>query len=429
MKYNISEVENQIRIDVEIPYEEYGEYLTMARLELGREKGIECDSVEEFIEKNGSEELSAVAFNMALATNYHRIMDENRIMVITEPQIETVSMGFATGGPTIYAYVIDKAPEFTLGQYKNLEIKLDSKTPSVSPEEIERKKAEILASHTVWEEVDGKLENGHMSIIDFVGSTDGVEFEGGSAENYELLIGSGMFIPGFEEQMVGMEKGETRVLKVRFPDEYAPELAGKDAEFKVTVKEIKAKKELEMNDEFVKEYSEEHGLEISTVAELDKLVREQIYHSKEEQIGKEIATKVELALCENTKIDIPEKAIEGEVEYQIATYERQASSYGLDLNTMVSFMGMPSVDALKEELRAQAKIQLSVQLIIDKIVETEKIEATDEEIEKCYADLMAQRGMTREAVEQAASKGRIANFILSEKAYKVIKDTAKIIYA
>ena len=428
MTYNISEIEKQIRIDVEISYTEFGEYLVGALVELSQEKGEEYTSVQEYMEKNGKEELSAIAFNMALADSYHKIMDENRITVICEPKVETVTYGFESGGATIFAFVIDKAPEFTLGQYKNLEIKLDSKTPSVTPEEIERKKASILAGSTTFEPKEGALEDGDMSVIDFVGSVDGVEFEGGAAENYELLIGSGMFIPGFEEQMIGMEKGEVRVLKVRFPDEYAPELAGKDAEFKVTLHEIKVKVEPTMSDEFVKKYAADKGLNISTVAELDKVVREEIYNQKQGAIEKEIATKVEIALCENTKIDIPAEAVEGEVNYQLKNYEAQAAQYGLDLASMVSFMGMASVDALKEELAKQAQIQLSVQLILDKIVEAEGIEATDEEIEKTYEDICKTKGATREQVEAAVSRGRVANFIISEKAYKVIKETATIIW-
>ncbi|MBR2024528.1 MAG: trigger factor [Clostridia bacterium] len=363
MKYTVNEQEKEITYDFVVPYDEYSVYVGIALEALCKQKNEEQMSLNDFIVKYGKDELNHVALNYAVSEAFKTVVAEKKLIVISQPRIKLG--GIEPVGDATFSVTIDKAPEFTLGKYKGLEIQLQSKTPSVTVDEIERKKAQIAMSMSKLESVDGPLKNGQTSVIDFEGSVDGVLFEGGSAQNYELLIGSGMFIPGFEDQMVGMEKGEVRIVKVKFPDEYTPELAGKDADFKVTLHDIKEKKEVEINDGFAKSYGESKKMQINTIDELDKILREEIYREKEQKVYEETSDKLALALCENTEIDIPDNIVEEEVNYQLSAYENQAKQFGMELDMMVSMMGAGSLDELKAQLRNEAKKQLSLQLIID----------------------------------------------------------------
>ena len=427
MKYTINEQANEITYDFVVPYDEYSVQVGKALDMLCKQKNEEQMSLNDFIVKYGKEELNHVALNYTIGEAFRNVVEEKKLMVISQPRIKMGNVD--TIGDVTFSITIDKAPEFTLGKYKGLEIKLDNKTPSVTVDEIERKKSQIAMSMSTLESVDGNLQNGQTAVIDFVGSVDGVEFEGGKAENYELLIGSGMFIPGFEDQMVGMEKGEVRIVKVKFPEQYTPELAGKDADFKVTLHDIKEKKEVEINDDFAKKYGESKKINVSTVLDLDKILREEIYREKEQRVFEEISEKLAIALCENTKIDINDNIVEEEVNYQLSAYENQAKQFGMELEMMVSMMGAGSLDELKAQLRDEAKKQLSLQLIIDKIVKAENITVSDEEIELYYVGMAKSRGVSVEQVKKQVSKLQIEGGIISGKVMQLVRDNATILFS
>ncbi len=429
MKYTVNNLENEIKFDFTLAYDEFSVYLGKALDMFNSESEQKYESITEFIEKSEKkDELNYRALNIAMGDAYRKAIEENKVIVISQPRVELGSM--VVGGDTAFSIIIDKAPEAVIEKYKGLEIKLDSKTPSVTVEEIERKKAEIAGSMSEFVSVDCKLDMGLMSVIDFEGSVDGVKFEGGSAENYELMIGSGMFIPGFEDQMVGMEKGEVRIVKVRFPDEYTPELAGKDAEFKVTLHDIKKKTEVEINDGLVAKYAEKNKLPmIKTMEDLNRHIREDLYRAKQRQVEEEIASKLENALYNNTKLDLPEKIVEDEVAYQLEAYENQARQYGIELDMMVQIMGAGSVDGLKEQLREAAKKQLSLQLIIDKIIKAEGISVTEEEMEHYYSHMAAARGISIDEAKKQMPKFHLEGHLISSKAMQIVRDSANIIFA
>ena len=429
MNYTVNEVNNKIVIEVHVPYDEFSPFLGHAYEHLAKQKGKEYASITEFIDENGTGELNNLALNIALSKAFDKAISETGIIVISEPKVQVIGAGFNTGAETVFSFEIDKAPEFTLGKYKGLEIKLNQKTPSVTVEEIERKKQEIVMMHTTYEEVDGELQNGQLSVIDFEGSVDGVLFEGGSAQNYELVIGSGMFIPGFEDQMIGMVKGETRIVKVRFPDQYAPELAGKDAEFKVTLHTIKEKRTPELTMEIIEAYGKEKGVTLTSEKELESHLRTEIYKQKDDMLQREIAEKLESALYENTKIEIPEQGIEFEAQYQLNEYRAQAKQYGMELDTFISMLGMKSVDDLLDELRAQARKNIALSLITRKIIEVEGIKATDEEIEAYYGAIASTRKTDIAEVKMHVPAGKIKEHLETQAALKIVRDTAIIIYA
>lgn len=427
MKYTVNEQENAIRFDFTVPYDEFSIYLGTALEGLCKEKNEENMSVNDFIVKYGKDELNFKALNIAMGEGFKLAIDETKTVVISQPTVNVGEVGVMSD--TTFSITVDKAPTFELGKYKGLEIKLDSKTPSVTVDEIEARKNQIVNQMSTLVSVEGTLKNGQTSVIDFVGSVDGVEFEGGKAENYELIIGSGMFIPGFEEQMVGMEKGEIRIVKVKFPDEYTPELAGKDADFKVTLHDIKERKVPELNDELAKKYGEGKGLSLNTVEDLNKQLREEIYREKERRVIEEITDKLANALCENTKVELSDKIVEDEVNYQLEAYENQAKQFGMELEMMVSMMGAGSLEGLKEKLRNEAKKQLSLQLILDKVIKTENITVSDEELEFYYAAMAKDRGITVDEAKKQIPKFHLEGNLLSSKVMQLVRDSANIIYA
>ncbi len=427
MKYTVNEQENLIRFDFTVPYDEFSVYLGTALNGLLKEKNEENMSLNDFIVKYGKEELNFKALNLAMGEGYKKAIEETKSVVISQPMVQVGEVGVMSD--TTFSITIDKTPEFELGQYKGLEIKLESKTPSVTVDEIAHRVSAIANQMSTLESVDGTLRDGQTSIIDFEGSVDGVLFDGGSAQNYELVIGSGMFIPGFEEQMVGMEKGEARIVKVKFPDEYTPELAGKDADFKVTLHDIKERKTPEINDDLAKKYGESKKIAISTLDDLNKVIREEIYREKERQVTEEITNKLADALVANTNIDIPEKILNDEVNYQLEAYENQAKQFGMEMDMMLSIMGMGSLDELKEGLRKEAKKQLSMQLILDKIVKTENIAVTDEEIEYYYNAMAKDRGITVEEAKKQLPRFHLEGNLISSKVMHLVSTSANIIYA
>ena len=427
MKYISNDQGSSVKFDFTVSYDEFSVYLGTALDALCKEKNEENMSLNDFIVKYGKDELNFRALNMAMGDGFKQVVEETKMVVISQPMVNVGEIGVASD--TTFSIIIDKAPEFELGQYKGLEIKLDSKTPSVTVEEIEQRKISSANQMSTLESVDGKLEDGQTSVIDFVGSVDGVEFEGGKAENYELVIGSGMFIPGFEAQMVGMEKGETRIVKVTFPEQYTPELAGKDAEFKVTLHDIKVRKEAEINDDLAKRYGESKKLPINTIDDLNKQLREEIYREKDRKALEEITDKLANELCANTKVEIPDKIVEDEVNYQLEAYENQAQQFGMELEMMVSMMGAGSLDELKANIRSEAKKQLSLQLILDKIIKVENITVSDEEIELYYNGMAQARGISVEEAKKQLPKFRLEGNLISSKVMSLIKDSANIIFA
>ena len=314
----------------------------------------------------------------------------------------------------------------TLCDYKGIKIELDSPAPSVTVDEVEAQKKYIADEYAEIISVDGPLQNGHTSVIDFVGSVDGVEFEGGSAQGYELIIGSGMFIPGFEEQMVGMTKGETRIVKVRFPDNYTPELSGKDADFKVTLHDIKMKGSNGIDEGVIKRFTEAQGITaIKTVEELDKFLMNAIYRKKANEVEKEISAKIERFLLDGCVVEIPESIINEQIDLQMKSLEKYASSNGMDLASMISMMGQNEAK-FKETIEAMVKEGLSTTAIFDEIARVEGIVADDKEIDEFYEMNANANGISVEVLKQQYPKDAISSQIIGYKVTSLLRGSATI---
>ena len=272
------------------------------------------------------------AFNEVATEAYDEALAENKIEAVSKPEVDIIQM--EKGKDVIFTAVVQTKPEVELAKYKGVEIaKVEYK---VEEKDIEHELGHMQEHNSRLITIEDRaLENGDISTIDFEGFVDGVAFEGGKAENYELEIGSGALIPVFEDQMVGMKAGEEKEINVKFPEEYfSSELAGKDATFKVKVHEIKKKELPELDDEFAKDVSE-----FDTLEELKASIKEKLEKSNEQRAKYETEEAAIKAVCENSKLDIPSGMIELEVDNMLKDFEQRLSYQGLKLEQYLNMIG------------------------------------------------------------------------------------------
>ena len=308
-----------------------------------------------------------------------------------------------------------------LGQYKNLEVEAELK--EVAQEEVELQLQNILAANPMLVEKEGTVENGDTTIIDFEGFKDGVAFAGGTAQGYTLEIGSGSFIPGFEDQIIGMAKNETRELNLTFPENYgAAELAGADVIFKVTVHNIKTKKEAELSDEYVASLG---NPSIQTVDALKEYVRMQLVEQAKQERARVIEDKVLDILLENSEVEVEETDITKNMEAQKKQLEQQVSMYGINLEQYVQMSGM-SMEMLEEQLKPSAVSQAKYEAIIYAIIEQENIDATDEDAESYLQAMSAQTRQPKEELLKHIDMNLLKNEIKCLKANQIVMTTVVV---
>lgn len=308
-----------------------------------------------------------------------------------------------------------------LGQYKNIEVEAELK--EVTQEEVDVQVQNIVSANPMLVEKEGIVENGDTTIIDFEGFKDGVAFAGGTAQGYTLEIGSGSFIPGFEDQMIGMAKGETRELNLTFPENYgAAELAGADVIFKVTVHNIKTKKEAELSDEYVASLGNPN---IQTVEALKEYVRFQLEEQAKQERARVIEDKVLDILLENSEVEVEETDIEKNMEAQKKQLEQQVSMYGINLEQYIQMSGM-SMEMLEEQLRPSAISQAKYEAIIYTIIEQENIDATDEDADNYLQAMSAQTRQPKEELLKHIDLELLKNEIKCLKANQIVMTTVVV---
>ncbi|TCI23471.1 trigger factor [Exiguobacterium sp. SL-10] len=280
------------------------------------------------------------------------------------------------GQPVTFKVTFVVEPEAELGEYKGLEYEAVETT--VTDEEVA---AELDALQQQGAELavkEGAIENGDTAVFDFAGFADGEQFEGGTAENYTLEIGSGQFIPGFEEQMVGLTAGEEKDVEVTFPEEYhADNLAGKPATFKVKLHEVKAKQVPELDDEFAKDIDES----VSSLDELKAKIRERLETAKKQEAEGTMRDQLVEQATANATIDVPAVLVDQEVDRMVQEFGTRVSSQGIDLNMYFELTGT-SEEAMREEMKEQAEERVKARLVLKAIAEKEAIEVSDEDAEK-----------------------------------------------
>ena len=360
------------------------------------------------------------ATDVVLKKSYAAILLDNNIQPVGQPQVQIDELTEDVLKVTVTAPV---APEVTLGQYKGLEVKKG--TVKVTKKEIEAELANYqnqFAELVIKEE--GTVENGDTAVIDFEGFKDGVAFEGGKAENHSLEIGSGSFIPGFEEQVVGMKVGEEKEIHVTFPEEYqSAELAGQEAVFKVKVHEIKTKVLPDIDDELAKDVNID-GIE--TLADLETYTKEQIKNKKQTEVESKFSDDIFNAVIENTPLEVPEAMIETETQTMLREVEQNLSQQGLTMDLFQQLTGK-TLDDMKAEMREQAEKRVKFNLILSEIVKAENIEVSDDEVDDEIKEIATYYGREFDEVKKLfeGQLGQIRNDLATRKAVQLIKDNVK----
>ncbi len=358
------------------------------------------------------------AFNELVPDIYDEAIKENKIEAVSKPNIDIVQM--EKGKELIFTAVVETKPEVELGKYKGIEIKkIEYNT---TDKDIEHELGHMAERNSRLVSIEDRpVEKGDITTIDFVGSVDGVEFEGGKAENHELEIGSNTFIPGFEDQIIGMKIDEVKDIKVKFPDDYfSKDLAGKDAVFKVTLHEIKKKELPKIDDEFAKDVSE-----FDTLDELKNSIKEKLDTENTEKAKYETEEEAIKAVCDNTKLDIPNGMIELEIDNMIKDMENRLSYQGLNLNQYLQIMGKTEAE-IRDNFKEQAERNIKSRLVLEAIVKAEKIEATPEEIDEKIKEMAKQYGRKEdELLANEQLKEYIKGNLETEKAIDFIVKNAK----
>lgn len=344
-------------------------------------------------------------------------IDEAELKVVGQPfDLDVPVMSKAEG--VEMKMKVTTYPEVKLGEYKGLEAKmLDTEATDDDVAE-ELKNMQDRNSRLVTVE-DRAAEMGDTAEIDFEGFVDGVAFEGGKGENYPLELGSGSFIPGFEEQVAGHKSEEEFDVNVTFPEEYAEELAGKDAVFKCKIHEIKSKELPELDDDFAKDVSE-----FDTLDELKADLKKQIADRKTASANTDFENQLLEQVCDNMEVEIPECMFDQKCDEMIQDYAYRLQMQGIDLNTYLGYLGQTQ-EQFKAQFMDGAKQQVKTQIALDAIVEAEKLEATEDEINAEIEKLAAQYDMEADKIKAAVPQDQIAKDVTTKKAVDLIVNSAK----
>lgn len=360
------------------------------------------------------------AFNEVVPEELEKAVEENKLEVVSRPDIDVTQIG--KGQDLIFTAIFQTKPEAELGKYKGVEIKkIEYK---VTDEDIEHELGHMQEHNSRLISVEDRpVEKGDIANINFEGFVDGVAFEGGKAENHDLEIGSNTFIPGFEDQIIGMKIDEEKDIEVKFPEEYfSKDLAGKDATFKVKVNEIKKKELPTLDDEFAKDVSE-----FDTLKELKESIKEKQQKQNDERAKYETQDAVIKAVCENVKVDIPSGMIETETENMLKDMEQRLSYQGLKLDQYLQMMGKTK-EEMQKEYEPQAIEAIKSRLVLEAVIKAEKIEIADVDVDEKIKEMAKNYG--RENDEEFLKNENVRNYIKqgleSEKAIEFLVENAKI---
>ena len=356
-------------------------------------------------EKNfGVESLYEEAIYAIADKKYGEAVQENQLFVVGDPQLADLNE-IERGKEVNFSIIVPVYPEFEVKDFKGLKGKKIVK--EATEEEINAKINELREQNVlVTPKENGQIEEHDIAIFDFKGMKDGVAFEGGTAENYELEIGSKQFIPGFEDQMIGMKEGEEKTINVTFPNEYqATDLAGKEVQFALKLHEIKKKELPELNDDFVKDLNKEN---INTVDELKASIKAEIEKTKEQSEKNRLADELIEQLTDKVEIDIPQAMVDASVKDELKDFERTVNQqYGMKMEEFKKIAQVNEEEFMKNVTERASK-KLKETLILEQIVKQEKLTATPEEINKSLEDIAAANNMKVEDVKKYVNPADIA---------------------
>ncbi|NMM63220.1 trigger factor [Clostridium sp. P21] len=363
------------------------------------------------------------AINFCCDDTYPQALKENDIKPVDYPQIDIVQI--EEGKDFIYTAKVTVVPEVKLGDYKGIEVKKN--VYEVKEEELENElKAMQQKNARIETKEEGSIEKGNLAVIDFKGFVDNKAFEGGEGKDYELEIGSGTFIDNFEDQLVGLNKGDEKDVVVTFPEQYGKEeLNGKEATFKVTVKDIKIKELPALDDEFAKEVSE-----FDTLSELKEDLKKKMEEANELRTKREYEEAVIDAVCANATIDIPKVMIDKEIDNMLKDLEMRLKYQGLDLQTYYQYTNNTE-EKVREYMRETAEKRVKTDLTIEEISKVEKVEPTEEELAIKATEMAKQYG-TKDIEKTSklildSQKSYLKLDVINEKVIKMLVDNSKAI--
>ena len=365
-----------------------------------------------YIKKFGKESLYMEAVDILLPNAFSKALKDNKLEPIIEPKIDLKEI---TENGCTFIFTITTKPEINIKKYKGLKVKKEEVT--VTKEEIKLEIDNMLEKYSelVIKEF-GEVENGNIAIIDFEGFKDGVPFDGGKAENYSLEIGSNTFIPGFEDQIVGMKNGEEKDIKVTFPEDYnAEELKGKEVTFKVKVNEIKEKITRELD----KEFFEDVALPgIDSKEKLEQEVENTLKEQKQIDIDNKYVDDLLKEIAKNTTIDVPEELIDKEIEYMISRFDEQLKMQGMSIDIYYE-MTKTTKEDMKKQMMEEANAHVMYRFILEEIKNIENINATDKEVKEESKKTATSYGMEEEDFIKAV--GGLENLKYEVEMKKVIQ--------
>lgn len=355
------------------------------------------------------------AINIAFPEAYEAALKEKELQVVGYPEVDM--LGECTVEGFTFTAIVPVYPEVTLGEYKGLSaVKGEVK---VTEEDVADRLNTIAERQTRLVSVDREAKLGDTAVIDFEGFLEGVPFEGGKGENHSLELGSGQFVPGFEEQVIGMKAGEEKDLDITFPEQYTPELAGKAVVFKVKVNEVKEKEIPVLDDEFAKDVSE-----FDTLDELKADLEKKIAQEQEKAIEQAFQDALMEQVAENLTVEIPDAMIETQAKQFIDNFKMQLAQQGIPYDEYLKMTGTEEASLL-EEAKEPAMRQVRMDLAMGAIIKAENITVSDEEVEAEYQHMAEQYSMDIEMVKKYLNDEQVRDELISRKAIEVVTSSAK----
>lgn len=364
----------------------------------------------------GSDVFYQDAIDALLAPAYEHGYDNCGLRIIGKPAVS--NMDLSDDKVLTFTFDVELYPEVTLGEYKNLSAAKE--TFVITEEDVDGQINGVRKRNGRVIDLEREAQMGDTADIDFVGTLDGVAFDGGSAEGYELELGSNTFVPGFEEQIVGMNIGDVKDINITFPEDYTPEMAGKDVVFKVTLNSLSKTELPELDDDFVQDVSE-----FNTVEEYRADTRKDMERVMQEQMDAKWRTAIMTQACNNMTVEIPESMMDEKIDELIRSY---AANFGLTDPKMTTddiknMMGLDE-EAINATIRPAAEYQIKQELLLDAIVTAENIEITDEELEDYIKGAAETVGVTADQIRQYFGEEYIKNEFKKEKASKIVIESA-----
>ena len=365
----------------------------------------------------GAEVFFEEAINIAFPDAYEAAVTEQKLNIVGYPQVELI--GDCTAEGFTFKAIVPVYPEVTLGEYKGLTV--EKEEVKVMAADVNARLKQMAERNARLESVERAAKEGDTAVIDFEGFLNGEAFEGGKGENHSLELGSHSFVPGFEEQVIGMKAGEEKDLDITFPEDYHAELAGKAVVFKVKVNEVKVKELPELDDEFAKDVSE-----FDTLKELKADLKKKITAERQAAIDHEFENTLMEMVADNLTVEVPDAMVENQARQYLENFKMQIAQQGIPYEEYVKIAGVDE-KKLIEEAMEPAMRQVRMDLAVAAIIKAENLESSEEEVEKEYADLASQYGMEIDMVKKYLPEMQVKDQIISKKAIAVVVDNATAI--